>query len=501
MDISGQLVRAAVERQHRHRPGTAALLDAMKPRHGRVLADPGQFRRDCMDRAVRHRRRRREPGRQPRRQRRFRDAHLAAFRIDEEGRRKRQQRQGRSRAVARHDLLLAGLADRPAEFAPPRIRPGERGAPDVAGSRAPGLDDPADQPDQLLAVRPVVAPRIAAAGIEVEPSQDRGVFRGQVLVRPGRRPLAILPEIGADRAVLAQIGPVRRDVDVPRLIAVDHVEQVLPPQRRRTGGGVRAAGPVVLLAGGRLRPSVEPPADHARNSAARRSATGIVPVRREMAGGEQHGGGVLAVVADRAGAMPFDRKKSPLAPGFVLRHDRIGFLPAARNLAVDPAGRPEFDRTHHAAFEIVQTPQERDLPDRALDVVCPEGFQAGLSASSAKGSCGGLQRSCADAPSCKTAASDPLGSAPGETARTNLFSNGRMGQVRSRHSIPARASLAWRFYRQRATCSAVPLGWKVDSLAPRLAVRAFREVSPVASDDGMDVPVVGVDPGSPANSP
>ena len=143
---------------------------------------------------------------------------------------------------------------------------------------------------------------------------------------------------------------------------------------------------------------------------------------------------MLAVVADRAGAMPFDREKSPLTPGFVFRHDRIGFLPAARNLAVDPAGRSEFDRTHHAAFEIVQTPQERDMPDRALDVVCPEGFQAGRSASSAKGSRGGgLQRSCADAPSCKTAASDPLGAAPGETARTNLFSNVGKGQVRSRH--------------------------------------------------------------------
>ena len=135
------------------------------------------------------------------------------------------------------------------------------------------------------------------------------------------------------------------------------------------------------------------------------------------------------------------------------------------------------------------------MPDRALDVVCPEGFQAGLSASSAKGSCGGgLQRFCADAPSCETAASDPPGAAPGETARTNLFSNGRMGQVRSRHTIPVWASLAWRSCKQRAMCSAASLGWKVDSPAPGLAVRVFREVSPVASDDGMDVPVVGVSP-------
>ena len=51
-----------------------------------------------------------------------------------------------------------------------------------------------------------------------------------------------------------------------------------------------------------------------------------------------------------------------------------------------PAGQPEFDRTHHATFEIVQTPYERDRPDRALDVVCPERFQTGLLSSSwAKG--------------------------------------------------------------------------------------------------------------------
>ena len=108
-----------------------------------------------------------------------------------------------------------------------------------------------------------------------------------------------------------------------------------------------------------------------------------VPVQLEIPGGEQRGGGVLAVVTDRAGAMPFDRKESPVAPGSIFRHDRIGFRPAARNLAVDPAGRPELDRTHPAAFEIVQTPQERDMPDRALYVVCPERFQAGLSAPSA----------------------------------------------------------------------------------------------------------------------
>ena len=42
----------------------------------------------------------------------------------------------------------------------------------------------ADQADQLFALRPVVAPRIAAAGVEVEPAEDRGIFRGQVFGFP-----------------------------------------------------------------------------------------------------------------------------------------------------------------------------------------------------------------------------------------------------------------------------------------------------------------------------
>ena len=53
----------------------------------------------------------------------------------------------------------------------------------------------------------------------------------------------------------------------------------------------------------------------------------------------------------------------------------IAVRSAAGNLAGDSSGLPELDRAHQAAFEIVQTPQERDLHDRELDVVCPEGFQ------------------------------------------------------------------------------------------------------------------------------
>ena len=96
-----------------------------------------------------------------------------------------------------------------------------------------------------------------------------------------------------------------------------------------------------------------------------------------MPGSEQHGRRVLAVEADRPGAMTFHRNQRPIAAGIVLGHDRIGFGPVARNLAVDPAGSSELDPVHHAAPEIVQTPQVRDFPDRALDVVCCESRQRG----------------------------------------------------------------------------------------------------------------------------
>ena len=74
-------VLAAEELEHRLRTDIAALLDPMKPRHRCVLADPGQFRRDGVDRPVLDRRRGRKPGRQPRRQTGFGDADLAGFRV------------------------------------------------------------------------------------------------------------------------------------------------------------------------------------------------------------------------------------------------------------------------------------------------------------------------------------------------------------------------------------------------------------------------------------
>ena len=227
IDISGQPVRAAVERQHRHRPDIRALLDVMKPRHGRMLADPGQFRRDRGHRPAPHRRCGREPGCHPRFQRRFCHTDLAAFGIDKKRCRKRQQRHGRSGAIARHDFLLARLADRPCEFATPRLRPRQGGAPDLLGSRAAGIDNLADEADQLFALGPAVAPRISAVGVVIQLPEDRGVFHGHVLLRPGRIPFLKLPEIGADRSVFAQISPVGRDVHASHRIAMDHVEQML----------------------------------------------------------------------------------------------------------------------------------------------------------------------------------------------------------------------------------------------------------------------------------
>ena len=61
--------------------------------------------------------------------------------------------------------------------------------------------------------------------------------------------------------------------------------------------------------------------------------------------------------------------------GLVLDHHHIGFGPAARNLAVEPAVRAETDRTHHAAPEIIQPSQVSVFPDHVLYVVRFEGRQ------------------------------------------------------------------------------------------------------------------------------
>ena len=47
---------------------------------------------------------------------------------------------------------------------------------------------------------------------------------------------------------------------------------------------------------------------------------------------------------------------------------------------MDPAGRLEFDRLNHAAFEVILASRERSFADRAPDVVCPERFQSELPA-------------------------------------------------------------------------------------------------------------------------
>ena len=52
----------------------------------------------------------------------------------------------------------------------------------------------------------------------------------------------------------------------------------------------------------------------------------------------------------------------------------------ARDPAMDPAGRLEFDRLNHAAFEVILASRERCFANRAPDVVCPERFQSELPA-------------------------------------------------------------------------------------------------------------------------
>ena len=82
--VQGHVLLAAVERQDRFGPHIGALLDALQPGHGRMLADPRQFRRNRPDRFMRHRRSGGEPGRHPGRQRRFGDTGLPGCGIEEE---------------------------------------------------------------------------------------------------------------------------------------------------------------------------------------------------------------------------------------------------------------------------------------------------------------------------------------------------------------------------------------------------------------------------------
>ena len=373
--MSHRPVLAAEEPEHRLRHDIAALLDPMKPRHPSVLADTGQFPCDRMDRPALDRRRGREPGRQPRRHPGFRDADFAGLRIQEQRRREGQQRQRRTRIVPRRDLLPAALADLPGERAAPRLRPRKRHATDVVGPRAPGLDDPADQPDQFVPVRPLVATRPDVPLVIAEPTEKRGVYRSQELALCRRRSLAILPEIPADRAVLLQIGAVGIDAHAARGVAVDDVEQMVPAELWPTGreGGRSRRG--------RPGPVVQPAAHVPGHALVGAPGGAVGRFRRNMPSGQQHGGRVLAVVADRAGAMPLDRNEPVAAAGFVSGHDRIGFGLAARNLAVEPAVRTELDRTHHAAPEIVQPPHDKTLSPTACSMSYDrEGRQAALSA-------------------------------------------------------------------------------------------------------------------------
>ena len=268
MDKSGQLVRAAAERQHRHRPGTAALLDAMKPRHGRVLADPGQFRRDCMDRAVRHRRRRREPGCKPRCQRRFRDAHLAAFRIDEEGRRETPAASGAiprrraPRSAARRPRRPTSRVRTAAD--PPRRarRPGCRRLARARSRRSRGSARSAPRP-----------PASRGAADSRRRHRTRDIPGSRRLLRSGTcasgtasardtpgnwcrscRPCANRPGTArCGRVASHRCGSHRRGAPAPA-----------QADRRAASGPPGRSSALPATSSG---PSVEPPADHARNAA------------------------------------------------------------------------------------------------------------------------------------------------------------------------------------------------------------------------------------------
>ena len=137
--------------------------------------------------------------------------------------------------------------------------------------------------------------------------------------------------------------------------------------------------------------------------------------------------------------MPFEPNQSPAGPEFENRPDRIRFRAAARNLAANPAGRLEFRRAHHAALEIVQSPQERAMPDRALNVACPDRFQAALLASSgamelrlpARMRHPAMQYRRIRRPPRMPHNSDAV---PGETAGITVFSNASKGQLLARRS-------------------------------------------------------------------
>ena len=170
-----------------------------------------------------------------------------------------------------------------------------------------------------------------------------------------------------------------------------------------------------------------------------------------MRGGEQHGDRVLAVVTDRAGAVPFERKQHPVASEIVFDRDGIGFGPAARNLAVNPAGRGRTRPNAPCRARNSPAPAGTRLPDRALDVVCSEGFQAGLSIPHATDPlperCSfphgrGIRRHCGARYARRCFARLPCASTLQRAGyrRITLFSNGRQGQGRARSRTLRRRS-------------------------------------------------------------
>ena len=233
--VSHPSVLAAEEHEHRLWPDILPFLDPVRLRHRRVLADPGQFRRDG---------RRPNPAR-PAAQPRTSSASPAGspvsatpvspcLRIQEERGGEGKQRQPRARIVRARRSAACRPRPPPRQYTAPRCRPRKRHAPNVVGPRAAGLDDPADKRDQLVALRPVVAQGPDVALVIAEPAKECGVFRGQELALRGRRPLAILAEVPADLAILLQIGAVGIDAHLARRVAMDDVEQVVPAGLGRT---------------------------------------------------------------------------------------------------------------------------------------------------------------------------------------------------------------------------------------------------------------------------
>ncbi len=82
--------------------------------------------------------------------------------------------------------------------------------------------------------------------------------------------------------------------------------------------------------------------------------------------------------------VPIAQRETAIEPDGMLDDDRwkavttVGYLAHPETLKHRPC-RSHAVNVTMPAHEIVQPPQVRDFPDRALDVVCSEGFQAGLS--------------------------------------------------------------------------------------------------------------------------